>query len=66
MSIDLPRYASDKVKRALDDLLQLTDDPPEMLRIALPASGVCIGQAAEFRHVILHRDGGPAPKGGRF
>jgi anti-sigma factor RsiW len=46
MNTDLPRHAAAKVKRALDDVYQLTDDPGEMLRISLLASGICIGQAS--------------------
>lgn len=43
---DLPKHAADKVKRSLDDVMSLTDDPAEMLRIALFASAVCVGQAS--------------------
>ncbi|MBR0687327.1 hypothetical protein JQ594_15455 [Bradyrhizobium manausense] len=55
MNIDLPRHAADKVTRALKDVLQLTDDPGEQLRICLLASGVCIGGAGQAltRHAKL-------------
>lgn len=43
---DLPNHAADKVKRAMDDVLQLTEDTGEMFRIALMAASVPIGAAA--------------------
>jgi hypothetical protein len=54
---DLPKHAAQKVKRALDDVHQLTSDPGEMLRISLLASGVCIGQAVGFMRGMMERDG---------
>lgn len=46
--LSLPHHAADKVKLALSEIYQLTDDPGELLRIALMASSVCIGGAAGF------------------
>ncbi len=48
MNLDLPKHAEQKVKRALEDVYQLTDDTGEKMRIAVLASGVCIGQACGF------------------
>jgi hypothetical protein len=48
MNQDLEKHAADKVKRALDDIYQLTDDVGEKMRIALMASSVCMGAAAAF------------------
>lgn len=48
MNLDLPKHAEDKVKRALEDVYQLTDDSGEKIRIAILASGICIGQACGF------------------
>lgn len=45
-NLDLPKHAADKVKRTLDDVLDLTDDPGEKLRIALMACSAPIGAAA--------------------
>lgn len=45
---DLPRHAANKVKRALDDVLQLVDDPTEMLRISVMAASIPIGAASGF------------------
>lgn len=45
-NLDLSNHAADKVKRALDDVLQLTDDPGERLMIAVMAASVPIGAAA--------------------
>lgn len=47
-NLDLPHHAANKVKRALDDVLQLVDDPGEKLRIALMAASVPIGAASGF------------------
>lgn len=44
----LPHHAADKVKRALDDVLALSNDPGELLRIALMAASVPIGAAGGF------------------
>jgi len=44
--MDLENHAADKVIRALKDVQQLTDDPGLMMRMALLASGCCIGNAA--------------------
>lgn len=57
MNNDLPRHGADKVRRALDDVHELTSDPGEMLRISLLAAGVCIGQAAGFMSGMMKRDG---------
>lgn len=57
MNIDLPKHAAAKVKRALDDVYQLTDDPSEMLRIALLASGICIGQASGILAGMMKNSG---------
>ncbi|WP_152621374.1 hypothetical protein [Bradyrhizobium japonicum] len=57
MNIDLPRHASDKVTRALKDVLQLTNDPGERLRICLLASGVCVGGAGQALAQSAKRDG---------
>lgn len=57
MNNDLPKHAADKVRRALNDVLQLTRDPGEMLRISLLATGVCFGQSAGFMRGIMERDG---------
>lgn len=56
INIDLPRHAADKVTRALKDVLQLTDDPGEHLRICLLASGVCVGGAGQALAQIAKRD----------
>lgn len=57
--MDLERHAADKVKRALDDVYQLTDDPNEMIRIALLASSVCIGGCAGFIAGLADVNGTP-------
>lgn len=57
MSYDLPNHAADKVKRALDDVHQLTDDPGEMLRIAIMGAGICIGQAGGILAGMMSRQG---------
>ncbi|QOG20436.1 hypothetical protein [Bradyrhizobium sp. SEMIA] len=57
MNNDLPQHAANKVRRALDDVHQLTDDPSEMMRISILAAGVCIGQAAGFMRGMIERDG---------
>lgn len=57
MNIDLPKHAAAKVKRALDDVYQLTDDPGEMLRISLLASGICVGQAASILAGMMRSSG---------
>lgn len=56
-NLDLPRHARDKVDRALSDVLQLTDDPGEILRIHILAAGVCIGGAGGTLAAMLNRDG---------
>jgi len=56
-NFDLPKHASDKVTRALKDVLQLTDDPGEHLRICLLASGVCIGGAGQAMAQLAKNDG---------
>lgn len=56
-NLDLPKHATGKVERALKDVLQLTDDPGEMLRIYLLASSVCIGGAGGTLAAMLDRDG---------
>lgn len=62
MNIDLPNHAADKVKRALDDVHQLTDDPGEMLRIAIMGAGICIGQAGGFLAGLMERQGMVVPE----
>jgi hypothetical protein len=57
LNIDLPRHAADKVTRAVKDVLQLTDDPGEHLRICLLASGVCISGAGEALAHMSKNDG---------
>ena len=57
MNRDLPKHAGDKVQRALDDVLQLTGDAGERLRIALFASGICIGHAAGTLHAMMLNEG---------
>src|SRR4051812_22867072 len=57
MNTDLPKHAAAKVKRALDDVYQLTDDPAEMLRISLLASGICVGQAAGILAGMMKNSG---------
>lgn len=47
-NFDLENHAADKVKRALDDVYQLTDDPGLKMRIAIMASSICIGAAGGF------------------
>jgi hypothetical protein len=47
-SRDLEHHAADKVKRALKDVLALTDDVGDKMRIALMASSVCIGAAGAY------------------
>lgn len=42
---DLPKHAFNKVKRALDDVLQLADTPDERLRICLVACAATVGAA---------------------
>lgn len=54
---DLPKHAADKVQRALDDVLQLTADPGEKLRIYLLASGICIGGAGGILAAQLDHSG---------
>jgi len=61
-NLDLPKHAADKVDRALQDVLQLTDDPGEMLRIYLLAAGVCIGGAGGTLAGMLERDGHKVPE----
>ncbi|WP_025036123.1 hypothetical protein [Bradyrhizobium sp. DOA9] len=56
LNFDLPKHASDKVQRALEDVLQLTADPGERLRIYLLASGICIGGAGGALAAIAQRD----------
>jgi hypothetical protein len=58
-NFDLPKHASDKVERALKDVVQLTDDPGEILRIYVLASGICIGGAGGTLAAMLKRDGHP-------
>lgn len=58
-NLDLPHHAADKVKRALDDVLQLTDDPGEKFRIALLAASVPIGAAGGFLAGKYARAGKP-------
>lgn len=57
INTDLPRHAADKVTRALKDVLQLSDDPGEHLRICLLASGVCIGGAGKALARSAQNDG---------
>lgn len=57
LNIDLPRHAADKVTRALKDVLQLTTDPGEHLRICLLASGICIGGAGQAFAQLARNDG---------
>ncbi|WP_156948873.1 hypothetical protein [Bradyrhizobium sp. WSM1417] len=57
MNIDLPRHAAEKVTRALKDVLQLTKDPGDHLRICLLASGVCIGGAGQAFAQMAKNDG---------
>lgn len=45
-NLDLPHHAAVKVKRAMDDVLELADEPAEKLRIALMAASVPIGAAS--------------------
>lgn len=56
-NLDLPRHAAAKVKRALDDVLELTDDPGEKIRIALMAASVPIGAAGGFLSAKAKRAG---------
>lgn len=56
-NFDLPKHAADKVERALKDVLQLTDDPGEMLRIYVLAAGVCLGGAGGTLAAMLRQDG---------
>lgn len=61
-SLDLPRHAADKVKRALDDVLQLTSDPGELLQIAVLAAAVPIGAASGFLAGLARAKGSPIEK----
>lgn len=56
-NLDLPMHASDKVKRALEDVLQLTDDPGERFRIGLMATGHLLGNTAGTFHAMLFSEG---------
>jgi hypothetical protein len=56
-NLDLPRHAAAKVKRALDDVLQLTNDPAEMIQIAVMAASIPIGAASGFLRGKMARAG---------
>lgn len=45
-NLDLAMHAVNKVRRALDDVMQLAETPEQRLEIALLASTVPVGQAA--------------------
>lgn len=57
LNLDLPKHAHDKVKRALEDVLSLTNDPGEMLQIALFANAATIGAAAGLMIGVADRHG---------
>lgn len=61
-NLDLPRHAADKVKSTLADVIQLTDDPGEMLRIYLLAAGSCIGAAIGTAHGLAEKGGAKVTK----
>ncbi len=63
---DLPNHAADKVKRALDDVLALTDDPGEKIRIAWMAASIPIGMAAGFLSGKAEREGIQIPQTAAF
>lgn len=48
LGADLRKHAANKVSRTLMDVYQMTDDPDELMSIALMAASLCIGQAAGF------------------
>jgi len=54
---DLPKHAAAKVSQALNDVHQVARDPGEMLRIAILAAGVCIGQASGIVRGMAERCG---------
>lgn len=59
IDLSLPRHAADKVKRAMDDVMQLTDNPGEMLRIALLSATAPIGAAAGILRGMMDAAGTP-------
>lgn len=56
-NLDLPNFAADKVRKALNDVHQVAADPGEMLRIALMGAGICIGQASGVLHGMMKNAG---------
>jgi spore maturation protein SpmB len=53
----LPNHAADKVSRALHDVLSLTDESGEKLRIALMAATVPLGAAGGVLAAMMKAEG---------